>query len=146
MNKQQAVDRIKKLRGLINEYRHEYHVNNRSIMSESAADGLKHELSELESQFPDLITQDSPTQRVAGEPLPQFVSAAHKYPMLSLNDVFDEAELKAWETRIQKIVPGQKLEYFVDIKMDGLACSLIYENGSLVRAVTRGNGTTGEDV
>lgn len=146
MNKLQAADRIKKLRDLINEYRHEYHVNNRSIMSESAADGLKHELAELEAQFPDLITQDSPTQRVAGEPLPQFVSAAHKYPMLSLNDVFDEAELKAWEVRIQKLAPNEKLEYFVDIKMDGLACSLVYEHGVLVRALTRGNGTTGEDV
>ncbi|HSE29454.1 MAG TPA: NAD-dependent DNA ligase LigA [Candidatus Saccharimonadales bacterium] len=146
MNKTQASDRIHKLRDLINEYRYEYHVNNRSIMSEAAADGLKHELAELEGEFPDLVTPDSPTQRVAGEPLPQFVSAEHKYPMLSLNDVFDQGEVSAWEARIQKLVPGQKLEYFADIKMDGLACSLVYQNGILVRALTRGNGRVGEDV
>lgn len=115
-------------------------------MSESAADGLKHELAELETQYPELITSDSPTQRVAGEPLPQFVSVDHKRPMLSLNDVFNQDELKAWEARIQKLVPNDQLEYFVDIKMDGLACSLVYEDGVLVRGVTRGNGTVGEDV
>ena len=90
MNKSDAQKRIIKLRELISEYRFEYHVNNRSIMSEPAADGLKHELSALEEQYPEFITPDSPTQRVAGEPLPQFVSVPHSRPMLSLNDVFDE--------------------------------------------------------
>lgn len=146
MTKAQAAERVAKLRDLINQYRYEYHVRNNSIMSESAADGLKHELAELEEQFPDLITPDSPTQRVAGEPLPQFVSVAHKRPMLSLNDVFSETEVQAWQTRLQKLAPDATLEYFVDIKMDGLACSLVYEDGILVRAVTRGNGTVGEDV
>ncbi len=146
MIKSKAAARITKLRELINEYRHEYHVNNRSIMSESAADGLKHELTELETQYPDLITPDSPSQRVAGAPLPQFVSAEHKRPMLSLNDVFDQQELQAWEDRIKKLAPTAQLEYFVDIKMDGLACSLVYEDGVLIRAVTRGNGMVGEEV
>ncbi|HEU5187915.1 MAG TPA: NAD-dependent DNA ligase LigA [Candidatus Saccharimonadales bacterium] len=146
MNKSQANARIIKLRELIHTYRYEYHVKNNSIMSESAADGLKHELAELETLYPDLITPDSPTQRVAGEPLPQFVSVAHQRPMLSLNDVFNQDELNAWQVRIQKLVPNEQLEYFVDIKMDGLACSLVYEDGMLVRGVTRGNGTAGEDV
>lgn len=146
MSKAQAQDRIAKLRDLINEYRYEYHVNNNSIMSEAAADGLKHELSELEAQYPDLITPDSPTQRVAGEPLPQFVSFPHKRPMLSLNDVFDQQELEAWEKRVQKLVPDAKLEYFVDIKMDGLACALVYEDGVLQLGLTRGNGMVGEDI
>jgi len=146
MNKTQAQARIVKLRDLINEYRYEYHVNNNSIMSESAADGLKHELAELEQQFPGLITPDSPTQRVAGAPLPQFTSVAHAVRMLSLNDVFDQDEVQAWVTRIKKLAPDAHLEYFADIKMDGLACSLVYEDGSLVRGVTRGNGTVGEDV
>lgn len=146
MNKRDAAARISKLRELIREYRYEYHVNNRSIMSEPAADGLKHELAELEVAYPELITPDSPTQRVAGEPLPQFTSVEHVRPMLSLNDVFDEAELQAWETRIQKLVPNAELAYFADTKMDGLACSLIYEDGILVRAVTRGNGMVGEEV
>lgn len=146
MKKQQAKIRIVKLRELINDYRYQYHVHNHSIMSEAAADGLKHELAELEAQFPDLITPDSPTQRVAGEPLPQFVSVAHKTRMLSLNDVFNEAETDAWCLRIRKLVPGADLAFFVDTKMDGLACSLVYEEGVLVRGVTRGNGLVGEDV
>src|SRR4029453_1842820 len=100
MKKNTPKQRIAKLRDLINEYRYEYHVHNHSIMSESAADGLKHELDELEQQFPELITPDSPSQGVAGEPLPQFVSVTHKYRMLSLNDVFDQAELQSWANRV----------------------------------------------
>lgn len=146
MKEKQVANRIQRLKDLINQYRYEYHVNNKSIMSEAAADGLKHELSELESAYPKLITPDSPTQRVAGEPLPQFQSAVHKAPMLSLNDVFNQDELEAWQKRIQKLLPDDKLDYFVDIKMDGLACSLVYENGVLLRGVTRGNGVVGEDV
>lgn len=146
MTKVQAEARIVKLRELINEYRYEYHVNNHSIMEESAADGLKHELAALEEQYPDLITPDSPTQRVAGAPLPQFVSVEHKTRMLSLNDVFDEEEVAAWVERIKKLAPGAKFDFFADTKMDGLACSLVYEDGALVRGVTRGNGLVGEDV
>lgn len=146
MNKRDAKERIAKLRDLINEYRYEYHVNNRSIMEESAADGLKHELAELEAAYPEFITPDSPTQRVAGEPLPQFVSVEHKTRMLSLNDVFGADELQAWQDRIKKLAPNASFEYLTDIKMDGLACSLVYEDGVLVRGVTRGNGTVGEDV
>lgn len=145
MSKTEAATRIAKLRDLINDYRYEYHVNNHSIMSEAAADGLKHELAELETKYPGLITPDSPTQRVAGEPLPQFVSVEHKTRLLSLNDVFNQVELQAWEARIRKLTTA-KLEYFVDVKMDGLACSLVYQDGVLVRGVTRGNGTVGEDV
>ncbi len=146
MNKAAAATRIAKLRELISEYRYEYHVHDRSIMSESAADGLKHELAGLEAKYPELITSDSPTQRVAGEPSSQFVSVAHKRPVLSLNDVFNQTELEAWRDRIQKLAPGKQIEYFVDVKMDGLACSLVYEDGLLVRGVTRGNGVVGEDV
>lgn len=146
MKKSDAAARVAKLRDLINNYRYEYHVNNHSIMSESAADGLKHELTDLETQFPDLVTPDSPTQRVAGTPLPQFVSVEHKTRLLSLNDVFDEAELRAWHERIKKLAPQAVFAFFVDTKMDGLACSLVYEDGVLVRGVTRGNGTVGEDV
>ena len=146
MNKDKASQRIEKLRGLINDYRYNYHVLNKSIISEEAADSLKHELSQLEQQFPELITPDSPTQRVAGEPLPGFTSVRHSTRMLSLNDVFDESELAAWAQRVAKLLPGDNIEYFMDIKMDGLACALIYENGVLTRAVTRGDGFSGEDV
>lgn len=147
MNKTQAKARAAKLRELINDYRYHYHVLDESIMSEAAADSLKHELSQLEAQYPDLITPDSPSQRVAGRPLPGFTQVEHSSRMLSLNDVFDENEVQAWQERILKLLPaGTPLEYFADIKMDGLACALIYEDGVLARGVTRGDGFVGEDV
>lgn len=146
MNKK-AAERIKKLRELINDYRYHYHVLDESIMSEAAADSLKHELSELESQFPELITPDSPTQRVAGAPLPGFKQVEHTSRMLSLNDVFDKGEVEAWRDRIQKLLPPKtNIEYFADVKMDGLAAALIYKDGVLQKAVTRGDGFIGEDV
>lgn len=141
-----ARKRVVRLREVINEYRHEYHVNDRSTMDEAAADSLKHELSQLETQYPELITPDSPTQRVAGAPSAKFASIQHSSRMLSLNDVFDEAELQAWVARIQKLVPAAALEYFVDLKMDGFACALVYRDGLLERAITRGDGFVGEDV
>jgi len=120
--RQHAVERIAKLRELINDYRYHYHVLDESIMSEAAADSLKHELSQLEAEYPDLITPDSPTQRVAGVPLPGFAQVQHSSRMLSLNDVFAEDELFAWQERVTKLLPeGVKTEYFVDIKMDGFA-------------------------
>lgn len=146
MNQAKAKQRAAKLRSLIDDYRYNYHVLNRSTMSEAAADSLKHELSLLENRFPELITPDSPTQRVAGEPLPGFVSVEHRYRMLSLNDVFNDDELRAWVTRVRKLAPKADLEFFVDLKMDGFACALIYEDGVLSRALTRGDGFTGEDI
>ncbi len=147
MSKQQAAARIAKLRELINDYRYQYHVLDQSIMSEAAADSLKHELTGLESQYPELITPDSPSQRVAGAPLPGFTQLPHSSRMLSLNDVFDEAEIRAWQERIVKLLPAEaRVEYFADIKMDGLAAALIYEDGVLARAITRGDGFIGEDV
>ena len=141
-----AAARAAKLRELINDYRYNYHVLNKSIMSEAAADSLKHELSQIESEHPELITSDSPTQRVAGEPLPQFKKIQHSGRMLSLNDVFNEEEFSAWVTRISKLLNGQKFDFFADIKMDGLACALVYQDGVLEQGITRGDGFTGEDV
>ncbi len=146
LDKVQAKERIAKLRNLIIDYRYHYHVLDESTMSEAAADSLKHELSELETQFPDLLTPDSPTQRVAGAPLPGFTQIRHQTRMISLNDVFSREEVESWITRTQKLLPGESLEFFVDIKMDGLACALVYEDGEFVQAVTRGDGLVGEDV
>lgn len=142
----EAKQRVIKLREIINDYRYHYHVLDESIMSESAADSLKHELSQLEEAYPDLITPDSPTQRVAGRPLDKFTKVKHAQRMISLADVFSEDEVREWYERNQKLVPGAKFEFFTDIKMDGLACSLHYENGVLKKAVTRGDGLVGEDV
>jgi DNA ligase (NAD+) len=146
MNKSQAKERIEKLKKLINDYRYHYHVLNESKMSEAAADSLKHELTQLEEQFPEFLTPDSPSQRVAGTALDKFVKVPHVQPMLSLNDVFNQEEIEAWIKRTDKLAPGRAHEYFCDIKMDGLACTLIYEDGILKQAVTRGDGRVGEDV
>lgn len=146
MDQQAAAARILKLRELINDYRYHYHVLDESTMSEAAADSLKHELSELEKQYPELITPDSPTQRVAGRPLDKFTKVAHKDRMISLADVFSEDEILDWVRANEKLIGGPIQEYFTDIKMDGLACALHYEDGLLVQAVTRGDGLVGEDV
>lgn len=141
------MKRILKLRELINDYRYHYHVLDQSTMSEAAADSLKHELSQLEATYPDLITPDSPTQRVAGRPLDKFTKVEHVQRMISLADVFSESEIREWVARNYKLVEKTvHFDYFTDIKMDGLAMSLHYENGVLKRAVTRGDGLVGEDV
>ena len=146
LDRQAAEQRIVKLRDLINDYRYHYHVLDESIMSEAAADSLKHELSQLEEQFPELITPDSPTQRVAGKALSNFAKVQHQTRMISLQDVFDRAEVAAWIERMHKVRSDITEEFLCDIKMDGLACALIYEDGVLTRAVTRGDGLVGEDV
>ena len=147
MNKEDAIKRILKLRELINDYRYHYHVLDQSTMSEAAADSLKHELSQLEATYPDLITPDSPTQRVAGRPLDKFTKVEHVQRMISLADVFSESEIREWVARNYKLVEKTvHFDYFTDIKMDGLAMSLHYENGVLKKAVTRGDGLVGEDV
>ena len=147
MTKAEAESRILKLRELINDYRYHYHVLDESIMSESAADSLKHELTLLEEKFPELITPDSPTQRVAGRPLDKFNKVTHQTRMISLADVFSEAEVREWVARNYKLVSAKtQLTFFTDIKMDGLAMSLHYHNGILIQAVTRGDGLVGEDV
>jgi len=146
MTKAEAEERVIKLHELINNYRYHYHVLDESIMSEAAADSLKHELTQLETEYPELITADSPSQRVAGSALSGFSQVRHSSRMLSLNDVFNRDELEAWVERIRKLAPGQKLEYFVDLKMDGLACAVVYIDGKFSQAVTRGDGFVGEDV
>ena len=147
MSRVEAEKRIVKLRKLINDYRYHYHVLDESIMSEAAADSLKHELSILEAEYPDLITPDSPTQRVAGRPLDKFEKVRHEKRMISLADVFSEEEVRDWIARTEKQIGGGKIEeFFTDIKMDGLACSLKYRDGVFYQAVTRGDGLVGEDV
>lgn len=147
MTKAEAKIRIEKLRKEINRYRYLYHVLDKSEISDAANDSLKHELDKLEREYPEFITPDSPTQRVGGEPLKEFVKVRHAIPMLSLNDAFSEEEMRDWEKRILKLLPsGTKLDYYAEIKMDGLAVSLIYRDGIFALGATRGNGQVGEDV
>ncbi len=138
--------RINHLKKAINTYRYQYHVLDQSEISEEALDSLKHELKLLEDQFPMLKTADSPTMRVEGAVLDKFVKVKHLFPMRSLEDIFSEDEFVEWEARIQKLVPGASLTYFSELKFDGLALSLIYENGILIEASTRGDGAVGEDI
>lgn len=146
MTKTEAKKRIEKLREVIDYHRYLYHVEDRQEISDAAHDSLKHELYELEQQFPDLVTSDSPTQRVGGEPLPKFKKVIHKSPMLSMEDVFTPDEFTAWETRLNKVGDTTSLDYFCMQKVDGLAISLMYVDGILKTAATRGDGKIGEDV
>lgn len=146
MNKSEAKERIGKLKEVINHHRYLYHVLDKQEMSESALDSLKHELYTLEQQFPDLITSDSPTQRIGGQPLPAFKKVRHERPMLSMEDVFSEDEFQAWMDRIEKLIPGAAATVYCMPKVDGLAMSLTYENGLFTAAATRGDGKFGEDV
>ncbi len=146
MHKQEAKNRIEKLKQVINYHRYLYHVLDRQKISDEEFDALKHELHKLEQQYPEFITPDSPTQRVGGEPLDKFEKASHKTPMLSLEDVFNKQELLQWQDYLKRLEPSAFLEYFCEQKIDGFAISLVYENGILKRGATRGDGQTGEDV
>jgi len=145
MNRDEAKQRIKKLREEINHHRYLYHVLDTQEISDAALDSLKHELYDLEQKFPDLITPDSPTQRVSGKPLDKFKKVRHSVRMLSLEDIFSFEELEAWQTRINKLITA-KPDFFAEMKTDGLAISLTYEDGVLTTGATRGDGVTGEDV
>lgn len=142
----QPSERINELRVLLNTYSYAYHVLDAPTVSDAVYDSLFTELKKLEGEHPDLITHDSPTQRVGSELKGGFAKVQHSSRMLSLNDVFSTQEVEAWVLRIDKLLPRRKHEYFADIKKDGLACALIYENGLLVQAVTRGDSFVGEDV
>lgn len=147
MDTTQANERILKLRKLIDRYRYEYHVLDTSEISDEALDSLKKELFDLEQQYPNLITPDSPTQRVAGKPLEGFTKVEHPGRMISLNDAFSEQDMRDWLERLENYL-GKSYDggLYCDIKMDGLAIELRYEQGLLIQASTRGNGIIGEDV
>ncbi len=174
MDKAEAKKRIGKLREAIDRYRYAYHVENKSLISDEALDSLKKELFDLEANFPELVTADSPTQRVAGKPLESFKKVRHETPMISLNDAFSEDDLRGWFKRAEnyflakrgknkeelyiseratktrdlsrhlkrKVTP----EFYCELKIDGLAIELVYENGVFVLGSTRGDGFVGEDV
>lgn len=141
-----AKQRSQELRKLLLTYAYEYYVQENPSVTDAVYDGLIQELRALESQYPELITPDSPTQRVAAEPLDKFKKVTHQKPMISLNDVFGREDVEAWVKRMDKLLPGARHEYFCDTKKDGLACALIYEDGLLVQAVTRGDSRIGEEV
>ena|SRR3989344_2384540 len=150
--KNEIKNRIEKLRKTINHHRYLYHVLDRQEISDEALDSLKKELFDLELQFPELVTPDSPTQRVGGEPLKEFKKVGHidnegrGARMNSLNDAFSEEDLKEWLERLKKVIGESIGDFYCDPKMDGLAIELMYDEGILTRASTRGDGSIGEDV
>ncbi|MDI6827496.1 MAG: NAD-dependent DNA ligase LigA [Armatimonadota bacterium] len=149
MDKQTAAARIEELRQQINYHNYRYYVLDQPVISDAEYDRLMQELISLEQAFPDLVTPDSPTQRVGAPPATAFESYTHRVPMLSLNNAFGEEELLAFDQRIKRMLGMRQdddIEYVAELKIDGLAVSLTYENGRFVRGATRGDGYTGEDV
>ena len=149
MAKEEIKKRIEKLRKLINHYRYLYHVLDRQEISDAALDSLKKELFDLEQQYPEFITPDSPTQRVGGKPSKKFEKVKHPKPMLSFNDAFSKKDMEDWLERNSKFLTNDEIgeiDYYCEPKLDGLAIEFIYENGILKLGSTRGDGLIGEDV
>jgi len=141
-----ATQRINTLREEIREHNYKYYVLDAPEIPDAEYDRLMLELQSLEKEFPQLVTEDSPTQRVGAEPLKEFAQVRHRVPMLSLGNAFSEEDVQDFHRRVTEYLDVNDIEYMVEPKLDGLAISLRYENGVLVEAVTRGDGATGEDV
>ncbi|NHM28288.1 NAD-dependent DNA ligase LigA [Desulfofundulus sp. TPOSR] len=143
---ERARQRIEELRREIEYHNYRYYVLDDPVISDERYDALMRELIKLESKYPSLVTPDSPSQRVGGQPREGFATVRHRIPMLSLANAFDEGELRDFDRRVRSALPGEPVEYVVELKIDGLAVSLRYENGLLVTGATRGDGETGEDI
>ena len=147
MSDQTVIAQLKALREKINDYNYQYYVLDDPSVPDSEYDRQMQALQALEAEHPELITPDSPSQKVGGEPLGAFEQVTHEVPMLSLDNAFEEADLKAFEKRLlDRLKADNKLAFSCEPKLDGLAVSILYENGVLVRAATRGDGQVGEDI
>lgn len=146
MEHNSVIEQMRQLIQLIAKHNHAYYVMDQPSISDSEYDHLFHQLKALEQQYPDCIQADTPTNKVGGQALSKFESVTHAVPMLSLGNVFNQEDLFAFARRIDERLPNQKVQYDVELKLDGLAISLWYEHGVLVRGVTRGDGETGEDI
>lgn len=144
--REETVREMEELRRLLHYHSHRYYVLDAPEIADAEFDRLYQRLVKLEQAYPDLITADSPTQRVGGKPAEGFERVAHSVPMLSLANAFSAEDLLAFDTRVKSGLDGEPLEYVVELKIDGLAINLVYEAGRLLRAATRGDGTEGEDV
>jgi len=146
MSPNKKITRVEKLREIINQHNYQYYVLNDPAVPDAEYDRLMQELISLEKENPELVTKDSPTQRVGAIPLDSFTEVKHAMPMLSLNNAFDEEEMAAFDRRVRETLEQDQIKYVGETKFDGLAVSLLYEDGVLTQAATRGDGTTGEDV
>lgn len=141
-----ARKRVGELRKQIRRHEYLYYVKNAPEITDAAFDKLMTELRKLEETHPELVTPDSPTQRVGGAPLDEFSKVRHTVPLMSLENAYSLEELDEWEERIRKLAPGETFTYEVELRIDGLSISCVYENGRLTQGATRGDGVTGEDV
>ncbi len=141
-----AKARAEKLRREILGHEKKYYVDNDPQISDAEFDKLVRELKDLEARFPDLVTPESPTQRVGEKPVEGFATVTHRTPMLSIDNVYNEEDLQEFEDRIRKLLPGQSVEYVAELKIDGLGISVVYRGGKFAQAVTRGDGVRGDDV
>ncbi|MDW8213843.1 MAG: NAD-dependent DNA ligase LigA, partial [Roseiflexaceae bacterium] len=147
MTSNDLVRRIESLREQIRYHNYRYYVLDEPVISDAEYDALMRELRELEAAHPELITPDSPTQRVGAPPSEQFAKVQHVVPMLSLANAFDESGMRAWYDRTMRLLGSDaQVAFVVEPKIDGVAVTLIYRDGVLVRGATRGDGETGEDV
>src|SRR3990172_12979146 len=146
MDYEQVKARIEELGRLINRHNYRYYVLDSPEVSDAEYDEMVQELKRLEAEHPEFITPDSPTQRVGAAPLEEFGTVEHPVPMLSLANAFDNAELRAWHKRVTNLIPGRTYDYVCELKIDGLAIALTYQEGRLVAGATRGDGFRGEDV
>jgi DNA ligase (NAD+) len=146
MEKNKAAKHIAELREQIRYHDRKYYVEASPEISDLEYDRLVGELQKFEAEHPDLVTPDSPTQRVGDQPVEHLDQAAHRLPMLSIDNSYSVDELRQYAERVAKLIPDERVEWVVELKIDGVAVSLVYENGQLVRGVTRGNGQVGDDI
>src|SRR5437762_13318987 len=146
MERKEAERKIAQLREEIRKHDRLYYEEAAPTISDREYDRLYKQLVDLETQFPDLVTPDSPTQRVGGKPLQAFEQVPHLIPMLSLDNTYSEEEVENFCARIQRLLPNEKIPVVIEPKVDGVAVSLIYENGRLRQAATRGDGTVGDNI
>lgn len=140
------ADEIEELRRTLRHHDRKYYVEAAPEITDLEYDRLMDRLKELEAKHPELVTSDSPTQRVGGEPVSSLPQVTHRVPMLSIDNTYDVAELRAFGNRVAKLLPAEEIEWVVELKVDGVAVSITYEDGVLARGVTRGNGRVGDDV
>src|SRR5262249_4447459 len=138
--------KVDKLRDVIRHHEHLYYVLDAPELPDVDFDRLMQELKKLEAAHPDLITPDSPTQRVGGKPREGFTKVVHSRPLLSLDNAYNEQELRDWDRRVHELAGSDKIEYVCEFKLDGMSLAVTYEQGRLLRGVTRGDGSVGEDV
>ena len=138
--------RAERLSDLIRHHEYKYYVENSPEISDIEFDKLMAELQQIEKEHPDLVTSDSPTQRVGGKPVEGFEVAEHRVPMQSIDNTYSVDELREFNERVLRLLPGERVEYVVELKIDGVAVSLLYENGVFVRGASRGDGRRGDNI